>query len=251
MQLTTKEYTLLAFLAFSSPAIASMVNGAPLPLDARNDINRLQPMQMEARAPEPKGSGGGLLGALAPVAGNLISEIFDRDVTDEEPTNGETGTPQKVTPGSEDHPAKKKPGKKISSEKIASEKALGGQQGAPDGQPQVDAEIQTGSPQGEKKDKSAPHKKVDQNHQKHRPAEDSTTQAETGDEVEKSGMAAGDELQEGTPSSNTKTGSGHQGNQGSHVVERAPASSGKSSSGGGGGLLGLAEKIIPIAADFL
>jgi hypothetical protein len=89
MQLTIKECMLLAFIFLASPAVGTMVNGAPVPIDARNDINRLQANPViEQRAAASSAaaqgnSGGGLLGMigkLAPFAEDLLPMIGLRDL---------------------------------------------------------------------------------------------------------------------------------------------------------------------------
>ena len=97
MQLTLKECGLLAFIFFTSPAVGSMVNGAPVPLDARNEINRLQNYEqpdpvIQQRAPaKSSSSGGGLLGIvgkLAPLAEDVLPMLAFRDVEAPEPSKG-------------------------------------------------------------------------------------------------------------------------------------------------------------------
>jgi hypothetical protein len=100
MQLTMKDCGLLAFIFFSAPAVGTMVAGAPVPIDARNEINRLQDAPqnelptpvIEQRAPEPSSSksssSGGLLGVigqLAPFAEDLLPMIGLRDLETHEP----------------------------------------------------------------------------------------------------------------------------------------------------------------------
>ncbi|KIM96536.1 hypothetical protein OIDMADRAFT_183280 [Oidiodendron maius Zn] len=91
MQFTMKECTLLAFIFFTSPAVGTMVNGAPVPIDARNEINRIQAPNAgiqqraaasSAAAQSNSGGGGllGMIGQLAPFAEDLLPMIGLRDL---------------------------------------------------------------------------------------------------------------------------------------------------------------------------
>ena len=103
MQLTMKECGFLAFIFFTSPAVGTMVNGAPVPIDARNEINRLQNYNdqpnpvIQQRAPEQSSSGGGgllgLVGKLAPFAEDILPMLALRDVEAPEPTKAAVKAP--------------------------------------------------------------------------------------------------------------------------------------------------------------
>ena len=91
MQFTIKECMLLAFVFFTSRAVGTMVNGAPVPIDARNEINRIQAPNAgiqqraaasSAAAQSNSGGGGllGMIGQLAPFAEDLLPMIGLRDL---------------------------------------------------------------------------------------------------------------------------------------------------------------------------
>ena len=91
MQFTMKEYMLLAFIFFTSPAVGTMVNGAPVPIDARNEINRIQApnagIQQRAAATSAaaqSNSGGEswreIIEKLGPLRGTIGIPIDSRDL---------------------------------------------------------------------------------------------------------------------------------------------------------------------------